>query len=365
MLVIDFGIRWLELRSIDCGPRLDCTFGVSPASGRLSSHPRALALCATGYTLRGVEDLIAHWLLILRAEAGASKHTQQAYAADLRTLLAHLRAQDRTLASATLYDLRGWLAAGRQSGAPDRPPRRLSPATISRRIAAVRNFYDWMVRTDQRADNPAARLRAPKVPRKTPRFLDVNEAAEVVENPTQGGRFQIRNRALLELLYGSGVRVGEAVALDVTDIDLDQRLVTVRQGKGRRDRVVPFGPPAARALAAWIRVMGGEGALFRNKNGGRLSARSVRRIVRDAGIKNGIARVHPHALRHSCATHLLGAGADLRSIQEQLGHASLSTTQRYTHVDAAHLIEVYRSAHPRARRSPEKLLSPQIRDDDD
>jgi integrase/recombinase XerC len=299
-----------------------------------------------------VDELIGQWLSTLRAEAGASAHTRRAYSSDLLTLQTHLAAQQRSLQTASLHDLRGWLAAGTHSrSAPGRPPRRLSPATVSRRIAAVRNFYGWMVRTSRREDNPSARLRSPKVPRKAPRFLDVDEAATVVENPSQEGWYQLRNRALLELLYGSGVRVSEAVGLDVTDLDLDELLVTVRQGKGRRDRVVPFGPPAARALAGWIRAMGGEGAVFRNKSGGRLSARSARRIVRDAGVKNGITRVHPHALRHSCATHLLGAGADLRAIQEQLGHASLSTTQRYTHVDAAHLIQVYRSAHPRARRS--------------
>jgi len=297
-----------------------------------------------------VDELIAQWLGTLRAETGASPHTLRAYTTDLRNLQSHLSSQDRALPSASLHDLRGWLAAGSKAAAPGRPPKRLSPATVSRRIAAVRNFYDWMSRTGQREDNPAARLRSPKVPRKAPRFLDVNEAAAVVENPTQQGWYALRNRALLELLYGSGVRVGEAVALDVTDLDLDEMLVTVREGKGRRDRVVPFGPPAARALSTWIQAMGGEGAVFRNKRGGRLSARSAHRIVRDAGVNNGISRVHPHALRHSCATHLLGAGADLRAIQEQLGHASLSTTQRYTHVDAAHLIQVYRDAHPRARR---------------
>jgi integrase/recombinase XerC len=161
----------------------------------------------------------------------------------------------------------------------------------------------------------------------------------------------------MELIYGSGVRIGEAVSLDVEDIDLDERMVRVEQGKGRRDRVVPFGPPAATALANWITAMGGEGALFRNKSGGRLSARSGRQIVRDAGVNNDVPQVHPHALRHSCATHLLGAGADLRSIQEQLGHASLSTTQRYTHVDAAHLLRVYRSSHPRAQREIQESLS--------
>ena len=307
-----------------------------------------------GGTQAIVNPLITMWLNTIRAERGVSPHTLRAYASDLQTLQRYLDGQGKKIEEVSLYDLRAWLAAGSIPTRPNQPPRRLSPATISRRLAAVRNFYGWMVRTEQRDDDPTIRLRSPKVPRKTPRFLDVDESAAVVENPTQSGWYQLRNRALLELLYGSGVRVSEAVALDVTDIDLNERLVTVRQGKGRRDRVVPFGPPAARALLQWMEAMGEDGALFRNKHGGRLSARSARQIVRDAGVNNGIARVHPHALRHSCATHLLGAGADLRAIQEQLGHASLSTTQRYTHVDAAHLIEVYRGAHPRARRDPQK-----------
>lgn len=299
-----------------------------------------------------MSTILGAWLDYLRAERGASLHTLRAYEGDLQGLVDYLQPQGRTPQEAQLRDLRGWLASsGTEARTRGAPPARLSPATIARRVAAAHNFYDWLVRTGRREDNPAVRLGAPRVPEKAPRFLDVDEAAAVVENPTQDGWYLLRNRALLELLYGAGVRIGEVVALDVTDISLDEQMVTVRQGKGRKDRVVPFGPPAARALAAWIREMGGEGALFRNRDGGRLSARSARRIVRDAGVNNGIARVHPHALRHSCATHLLGAGADLRAIQEQLGHASLSTTQRYTHVDAAHLMRVYRDAHPRARRT--------------
>jgi len=178
--------------------------------------------------------------------------------------------------------------------------------------------------------------------------MDVGQTATIVEHPSQEGWFQIRNRALLELIYGAGLRVSEAVSLEVDAIDLTERLVRV-VGKGDKERVVPFGPPAAEALQLWITTMGSDGPLFRNRYGKRLSSRSAWRIVRDAGARNGIAGVHPHALRHSCATHLLGAGADLRTIHEQLGHASLSTTQRYTHVDAAHLLQVYRSAHPRAQ----------------
>lgn len=292
-----------------------------------------------------MSDLLAQWTDHLKGERGVSEHTIRAYLGDLSRLQRHLSERELTLPEATHQDIRSWLARGTGS-----PPRRLSSATLSRRIAAARNFYRWMVRAEILTDSPAERLTTPRIPRSTPRFLDINEAAAVVENPTQSGWFQLRNRALMELLYGSGVRIGEAVGLNVEDLDLDENMVTVRQGKGRRDRVVPFGPPAAAALKEWIAAMGGVGALFRNKNGGRLSARSARQIVRNAGANNGITGVHPHALRHSCATHLLGAGADLRAIQEQLGHASLSTTQRYTHVDAAHLLRVYRSSHPRAQR---------------
>lgn len=287
---------------------------------------------------------LERWLSWLSAERGASPHTRRAYARDLERLARLVEEQGRTLREARLVDLRHWLARGRVQA----NGRAVAPATLQRRVAAARSFFRWLVREGVIDDSPAERLMSPHVPRRTPRFLDLPEAAAIVEGPTQSGWFRLRNRALLELLYGAGLRVGEAVALDTRDVDLAERLVRVR-GKGDKERIVPFGPPAAEALERWMRAMGAEGALFRNKAGGRLSARSAWRIVRDAGAANGIPGVHPHLLRHSCATHLLGDGADLRAIQEQLGHASLSTTQRYTHVNAAHLLRVYRSAHPRAR----------------
>lgn len=280
------------------------------------------------------------WLAYRRAEQGASRHTLRAARGDLESLADWL--DNRLLRQATLLDLRRWL------GSPERRPR---PATLARRVSHLRAFYRWLHRRGVIERDPALRLRAPKVPQSTPRFLDVDAAAAVVERPAQSGWFQVRNRALLELLYGAGLRVSEAVGLDVGDVDLAGRWVRVL-GKGGKQRQAPFGPPAEQALRVWIETMGGHGALFRNNRGGRLSARSAWRIVRDAGANNGQAGLHPHALRHSCATHLLGAGADLRGIQEQLGHTSLSTTQRYTHLDAAHLLETYRAAHPRARRLP-------------
>ena len=296
----------------------------------------------------------------MRAQRAASPHTLRAYRSDLSGLDAFLQGQGRRLRSARLPDLRAWLArfGTRRQDAPATP---LAPASRARRIAAVRSFFRWLVDAGRLEVDPSARLGAPRVPRRAPRFLDVDEAADVVEGPTQEGPLRDRNAALLELLYGAGLRVSEAVGLDWPALDLDERLVRV-QGKGDKQRVVPFGPPAADALRRWAAVAPTtDGAVFLNRDGRRLSARSAWRIVNDAGRAQGIASLHPHALRHSAATHLLGSGADLRAIQEQLGHQSLSTTQRYAHVDAAHLLEVYRRAHPRARQtgitsSPPALL---------
>ncbi len=286
-------------------------------------------------------DLL-RWLDHLRAERGASVHTLRAYGRDVQGLAEHMDAQGRRLAQADLRDMRAWLARQGADG------QRLAPASMARRIAATRAFFQWMWRSGRLDADPSARLRAPKVPRRSPRFLELPEAADVVEKPTQQGWYLLRNRALLELIYGAGLRVGEAAAALVDDLDLDRCTVLVR-GKGGKQRVVPFGPPAADALSTWLRARGSERPeLFLNKHGTPLSSRSMWRIVRDAGASNGIVGTHPHALRHSCATHMMAAGADLRGIQEQLGHASLSTTQRYTHVDAAHLLRVYRAAHPRA-----------------
>lgn len=285
---------------------------------------------------------LKRWLEALVAERGVSPHTLRAYEGDLSLLSHFLAERGRVLRRATLADLRGWLAT---SHAPDGAA--WTASTMSRRVAATRTFFRWMVRVGALDASPAERLSAPKVPRHVPRFLEVDEAAQVVEQPTQDGDLRLRNKALLELLYGAGLRVGEAVSLNLRDVDLSERLVRVT-GKGDRQRVVPFGPPAAEALLAWTRTLETDGPLFRNRDGGRLSARSAWRITRDAGASNGLAGVHPHMLRHSCATHLLTGGADLRGIQEQLGHSSLSTTQRYTHADAAHLLSVYRAAHPRA-----------------
>lgn len=286
-------------------------------------------------------DSISSFLEVMRVERGASPHTIKGYRTDLLSLQAHLQEKGVRLLGARLSHLRTHLA--RLAG--ESP----APATTRRRLAAYRSFYRWALREGLVEHSPAARLVTPKSQVNVPRFLDVAEACEMVERPSQKGWFLKRNRALLELIYGAGIRVAEAAALDVQDVDLKASLVKVRSGKGRKDRIVPFGPPAADALREWMHGRGSMGnALFLNKHFSRLSVRSMHRIVRDSGLKNGLSGVHPHALRHSCATHMLAGGADLRAIQEQLGHASLSTTQRYAHVSVEQLINVYRGSHPRA-----------------
>ncbi|HJN77974.1 MAG TPA: tyrosine recombinase XerC [Myxococcota bacterium] len=283
---------------------------------------------------------VQDFLEFLRVERGLTVNTRRAYDRDLSRLSAALGENGRCLRTARPADLRGHLAVIGQ-GAP-------APSSTARRLSSYRSFYRWAVKTGRCPDSPAERLTRPRVPAKVPRFVDVDEACEVVEVGTQDGWYLLRNRALLEILYGSGLRVGEAASLDVDDVDVHARLVHVRCGKGGKPRRIPFGEACAEALAAWLEGHAG-GPLFLNRYKKRLSSRSMHRIVRQAGLQAGVSALHPHALRHSCATHMLAGGADLRAIQEQLGHASLSTTQRYAHVSAERLLEVYRAAHPHAR----------------
>lgn len=293
--------------------------------------------------LRGFDRFLA-------AERGCSPHTRRAYASDLAQLVAHLGAQARPEA-VTPDDLRGFLA--------DRH-RRLHPASIGRKLAAIRAFYRWLAREGALERDPAAGLSGPKQPPRLPRPLSVDDCAAVVETTpaADDGLAALRDRALVELLYGAGLRIGELVALDVRDLDLLAREVRVL-GKGRKERVVPLPEAAREALAAWLEARRRPGyqaePLFVSLPGGRpgrrLGERAVRRVLaRRAAVAGVAGRVHPHRLRHSYATHLLDMGADLREIQELLGHASLSTTQRYLAVSAERLFEVYDRAHPRSRR---------------
>jgi integrase/recombinase XerC len=232
----------------------------------------------------------------------------------------------------------------------------LAKSSIARKLAAVRSFLAHAEREGRAESNPARGVPTPRVPKGLPRDLTVDEMFNLLEHIGGDDLAAVRDTAILEMLYAAGLRVGELVSLDLEDVDLGNGIVRVL-GKGNKQRLVPFGSKATRALERWkeqsrkLRARRGEVAVFLNLRGSRLSDRSVRRILnrrlREAAIR---ARVSPHALRHSFATHLLGAGADLRAIQELLGHASLSTTQRYTHVSTDALMRVYDKAHPRARR---------------
>ncbi|MBZ5587477.1 MAG: tyrosine recombinase XerC [Acidobacteriia bacterium] len=235
--------------------------------------------------------------------------------------------------------------------------RKLARVSTQRALAALRTYFRFLGREGEVETNPAKVVPTPRAPKKIPEIVTALQLAELLEALPQDpvGR---RDRALLELLYGSGLRASELVGLDLDDVDLSRRLARV-WGKGSRERIVPFGREAERALRAYLPdraawraqgrdVVAGE-PLFVNQRGGRLSDRSLRRILDAAVFRVAMAtHIHPHTLRHAFATHLLEAGMDLRTIQELLGHASLSTTQRYTHLDLAHLMETYNKAHPKA-----------------
>ena len=284
------------------------------------------------------------FLLLLAARR--SPRTVDAYRRDLASLAAHAGAP---ATKATAADLERWLAAMRAAG--------LAPTTVARRLAAARSFYRHQILLGARTDNPAAELRPPRRPRAVPRTLSPAESERLIEAATGVTPRALRDRALVELLYGAGLRVSEAVGLPRAAVDLDARLVRVL-GKGDKERIVPLGRPAAEALRRYLALgrphldRRHRPDLFLNARGGALTRAGAFLILRRLAEKAGLepARVHPHLLRHSFATHLLEGGADLRSVQELLGHADLSTTERYTHVSDRRRREAYFRAHPHARR---------------
>lgn len=292
------------------------------------------------------------FLVRLEHERRASPHTVKAYRRDLMALRGYLEAQhlDPDAAEITTHVLRSFLAA---------ELRRVSHRTLERRLATLRAFFRDLVRRGVTPKNPAHALKNPRARRELPDFLSTEDVTRVIDGVDGEGRFEARDKAILELLYGAGVRVGELAGITLGSLDLRERRVKVL-GKGGKERVVPFGKPAAEAIEAWLAVrplMVGKhasqdpDALFLGRHGTKLTARQVQNIVRQRGAMGANrADLHPHALRHSYATHLLDAGADLRSIQALLGHARLSTTQKYTHVTVDRLREAYDRAHPLARR---------------
>jgi integrase/recombinase XerC len=299
----------------------------------------------------GHAELLVAFTRHLRAERGRSEHTTRAYLGDLRHLHSFATRQGiEHLSELRLADLRTWLGEQADHGA--------SRATIARRAAAARTFFTWAERTGRLPSDPSVRLAAPKRPRSLPGVLKQGEATAMLDlaavRADDADPIHLRDRAALELMYASGIRVGELVALDIDDVDLAQHTVRV-MGKGAKERVVPFGIPAARAIEAWLTVRkqlvkpNSGAALLLGRRGRRADARQVRAAVHELLAHLPEAPdLGPHGLRHSAATHLLEGGADLRMVQEMLGHASLATTQIYTHVSVDRLRKSYEQAHPRA-----------------
>jgi integrase/recombinase XerC len=291
--------------------------------------------------------LIDGYLAHLSKERRLSPHTSSNYARDLRALadfaergnLAHWKSLDS-------QHVRMFAAREHAGG--------LGPRSVQRRLSAVRGFFNYLLRERVVTSNPALDVRAPKAAKRLPGTLDVDQISQLLDIPPEDA-LAVRDKAIMELFYSSGLRLDELVMLDTSNLDLPDRTVRVI-GKGRKTRILPVGRKAEQALRAWLKERGGlaspeETAVFVGRNGARLKHRAIQlRIAYWARRKGLPAHVHPHLFRHSFATHLLESSKDLRGVQELLGHADISTTQIYTHLDFAHLARTYDASHPRAKR---------------
>ncbi len=292
-----------------------------------------------------MQKWIKSFLSFLETEKNASVHTVKNYAVDLRELSEVLK--DKQIEEITYLDIRSFLAVLKEKD--------YSKSSISRKLACVRSFFKYLTRENVLALNPAADVSTPKREKKLPQFLDTQEVTHLLEAPAKDTWEGKRDNAILETLYSSGLRVSELVGLNHEDMDFFSGLVRVR-GKGKKERILPVGPMAMKAIREYLdhkpardKDHGTKKPLYLNRSGGRLTDRSVRRMIlkyaKRIALKKGVS---PHMLRHSFATHMLDRGADLRSVQELLGHENLSTTQIYTHVTTKRLKEAYDAAHPRA-----------------
>ena len=291
-----------------------------------------------------MKDSLGAFLRHLSLEKDASPHTLRSYRTDLVEFAHYAGSGDPStwLGDVDTRTIRGYLA--------HLHARSLDATTIARKLAAVRSWFRFLVRRGVLERNVAREVRGPRPAKKLVSFLPIDEAMALMDAKAPDGAARGRDTAVLEILYATGLRVSELAGLDLDHIDRLQQTVRVL-GKGRKERIVPYGGRAASALAAYLDGRGGDaGPLFPNRRGARLTVRSLHTIVRRSAALTGITRrVSPHTLRHTFATHLLDAGADLRMIQELLGHSRLSTTQRYTHVGSDQLMRVYDAAQPRAR----------------
>jgi tyrosine recombinase XerC len=294
-----------------------------------------------------VDKELGDYLAYLRHERNASPHTIASYRRDLAQLAAFLDLRKIPLRKIDNVILRTFLASLFERG--------LKKSTIARKLAAMRSFFQYCLRMRWITDNPAKIVSTPKQDRYLPSFLSEEEVKTFLDLPQSNRPLDLRDRAILEFLYATGLRVSELVGMDADDINFNERLVRVT-GKGKKERIVPFGKAAGDSLVDYLRkrtlINKGkidERAVFLNYRGERLTSRSVERIVdKYIEISANRRKISPHSLRHSFASHLLSRGADLRAIQEFLGHESLATTQKYTHIDLKQLLEVYRKSHPRS-----------------
>lgn len=301
-----------------------------------------------------MKDLLADFRTFLEVERNLSGHTRRAYLTDLKEFDNFLKnpgnhAFPVEIVNATPDSIRSFMAHMHVRG--------LKKVSVNRKISSLKAFYAYLMRTGVIKANPMTGIKAPKMEKHMPAFLSVDEAFELIKAASdRRDSSNLRDHAMLELFYSSGLRLSELAGLNTDDVNFAAEQVKVR-GKGKKERIVPVGSPALQAIGSYLEVTKEKRKkqelsqpLFLNNRGGRITARSIARIVDAAAIKSGIGRkISPHALRHTFATHLLNAGADLRSIQEMLGHESLSTTQKYTALNISRLMEVYDKAHPRAR----------------
>ncbi len=305
------------------------------------------------HTMAEIQKNLEDFKRWLEIEKGYSPHTLDGYMRDLHEFISQT-SNINNVNSITSNHIRSFVVSLHEKN---------SAASVARKLSALRTFFRFLKREGIITADPVAGVIGPKISKAIPVFLTVDEVFQLIEEPSVKDRFMLRDRAILELLYSTGIRVAELVSRNVDDLDFDSEVLSVR-GKGNKERLVPVGRPAKEAVLGWftqreqlIRERAERGhnlekeALFLNGRGSRLTTRSVERLVKAYGERAGITQVvTPHALRHSFATHLLEMGADLRSVQELLGHVSLSSTQRYTHLNLDHLTEVYDKSHPLAKK---------------
>jgi len=310
------------------------------------------------WVMEGFEKAIERFARHMEMEKDYSSHTRKSYIADLRQFRQFMidhHLDIRSEGAGRIIEIepaviRAYLAFLYQ--------KRLKKISISRKVATLRSFFKYLLRDGSVKFNPAEMVQAPRAERYLPAFLPVDEMFSLLNSTFKDDILGQRDRAIIELLYSSGIRVGELTGLNLRDVDLDEGLMKVR-GKGKKERIVPIGGPALDVLKKYLDMREGKGgkleygaALFINRSGSRLTSRSIGRLVDKYVVMSGIhKKIGPHALRHTFATHLMDAGADLRVIQELLGHESLSTTQKYTSISVSRLIEVYDKAHPRAKEA--------------